>query len=198
MDTRFEALNRLPLERIHRRVVSEVRTKVRIKADAEDFVQEAWLRVLESIPEDGSLPELLVAPCASAGMDPEDDTLEGRVVRALVRSARSIGFNAYRARCRQKELLRQYRRERPAPPDLRKELDRKEEQERVRKILQGLSPTRQQLLRMSANGFSYAEIAEAIGAKPESVGRRLTLARAAFEVSRRGIEGEQRGGTRAA
>lgn len=119
---------------------------------AEDLAQEAFVRLLER--------EL-----------PEDDA------RAWIFAvATNLARDHARTRRRRHRLLeeRQVRADSPAWPD--HEVERAERIEAVRRALAALSPRDRQMLLMREEGFSYREIAEAVGVLPGSVGTLIARA----------------------
>jgi RNA polymerase sigma factor (sigma-70 family) len=66
----------------------------------------------------------------------------------------------------------------PSPPDVA--LERTEAVERVRRVLAELDDRERVLLLLREEGFSYKELAEAVGVQPSSVGTLLVRARRRF------------------
>lgn len=68
-----------------------------------------------------------------------------------------------------------------APDDPLDEVLRAERRTQVRAALARLKPFHAQILTLRSSGMSYQEVADALGVKVTSVGRRLARAEAAFE-----------------
>lgn len=66
------------------------------------------------------------------------------------------------------------------PPDAQETLEREERVGRVRAVLDGLPERDRTLLLMREEGFSYGEIADAVGVKASSVGTLLARAQTRF------------------
>jgi RNA polymerase sigma factor (sigma-70 family) len=121
---------------------------------AEDVAQEALVRLFTH-EVDGPTPALRVWAFKTA--------------THLVR-------DRYRVEENRKRLL-QANPVSPTPterPDRR--LERKEERERVRSALEALSPRDREILLMRYEGFSYKDVAEAVGVASTSVGTLLARA----------------------
>jgi RNA polymerase sigma-70 factor (ECF subfamily) len=69
------------------------------------------------------------------------------------------------------------------------EVERVEERSRVRAVLAEMKARDAQLLLLRHTGLSYAEVAEAVGVAPSSVGTLLARAESAFEKRYRELEG---------
>jgi RNA polymerase sigma-70 factor (ECF subfamily) len=108
----------------------------------------------------------------------------------LYRVATNLGYNALRARKR-RQTYESRALEDGSPPDPAEEVERRQERERVRMALASLKPRQAQLLTLRHSGLAYAEIAEALGVAPASVG--TLLARAEAEFERKYLELEQLG-----
>ncbi len=106
----------------------------------------------------------------------------------LYRVAANLGLNALRAagrRRRYEEQAGHLALERAAGPDPQAEAERTEEQERVRRTLARLKPRAARLLLLRHSGLSYAELAQAVGVAPGSVGALLARAEREFEQAYR-------------
>jgi RNA polymerase sigma-70 factor (ECF subfamily) len=103
----------------------------------------------------------------------------------LYRVATNLGFNAMRARNRRKlyedeagfQALEESQYWDPA-----KEIELRQERELVRYTLSRMKPRSAQILILRYSGCSYAEIAEAAGVSPTSVGALLARAEREFEA----------------
>lgn len=102
----------------------------------------------------------------------------------LYRTATNLGLNALRARGRRQRYeedagawaLNSRQEWDPAV-----ELEKSQERQRVRQILAQMKPRSAQLLLLRHSGFSYQEIAEALGIAPGTVGKLLERAEKDFE-----------------
>lgn len=123
---------------------------------AEDAAQEAFVRLTEqSLPEDEARPWLF--------------TVATNLIRDRARKAsrhRRLEPHVPRTKA-------------PVPPDLSTE--RKERIRMVREALDQLADRDQTMLLMREEGFKYAEIAEAVGVAPGSVGTLLARAARRFQ-----------------
>lgn len=104
----------------------------------------------------------------------------------LYRVATNLGFNALRSRKRrqryEEEAGLQFLEERDDPAwDPAEALERDQSRTQVRRALAEIKPRSAQLLILRYSGLSYAEIADAAGVKPGSVGTLLARAEAEFE-----------------
>ncbi len=100
----------------------------------------------------------------------------------LYRTATRLGIDSLRAEARRGRYEHEAgvgTRERGEPDPLEGVLGR-ERRMQVRKVLASLRPEQAQLLILRASGFSYQELAGALGVKTGSVGTMLTRAEAAF------------------
>ncbi len=102
----------------------------------------------------------------------------------LYRTATRLGFDSLRS------LARRKRHESDAgglfghgtaPADPLEAVLHAERQRNIRKALVKLKPIEAQVLALRASGFSYREVAEAVGVKEQSIGRLLARAEEAFE-----------------
>jgi RNA polymerase sigma-70 factor (ECF subfamily) len=102
----------------------------------------------------------------------------------LYRVATNLGLNALRARKRRQSYEAQAGHldiQANAPGDPADEVERAHEGSRVRLVLAQMKPRSAQLLVLRHSGFSYAEIAAALGVAPGSVGVLLARAEKEFE-----------------
>ena len=109
----------------------------------------------------------------------QDDNLLGW----LYRVATNLGLNALRSRQRRQEReTRVTRWEAAARSDNPVEqVERRLEQQRVRKVLRQMKSRDARLLILRHSGLTYAEVAEALQSNPNSIGKLLSRAEAAFE-----------------
>jgi RNA polymerase sigma-70 factor (ECF subfamily) len=130
--------------------------------EAEDLTQEVFLRL-----HAGKL----------SGADPS-------IGGWLYRVATNLGFNAVRSRRRRaNRLLRWARLDwplRPDAPSAAAEAERRDDADLIRQALAHLSERDRTALILRYSGVSYAEIADAIGVKPNSVGTILVRAERAL------------------
>jgi RNA polymerase sigma-70 factor (ECF subfamily) len=161
-DAEFEALFLAQYDGIYRFLFRIVGSR----QDAEDLVQETFLRLLHQRFPQG----------------------RHHNVRAwLYRVATNLAYNALRGRTRQE------RRQEAAyqsalseqPSDPAEVALRSEEREVVRRVLAGLPLRQAQLLLLRYAGLSYRELAEVTHVAPGSVGTLLARAEAAFEATYR-------------
>jgi RNA polymerase sigma-70 factor, ECF subfamily len=132
---------------------------------AEDLAQEVFVRALETPPANPR-PWLFAVALNLARDDGRRGVRQGRRLEAL--RAETDGAAAL-------------------PPDA--ELEREEKVAAVRAALAQLSDRDREALLLKAEGFSYAEIASALGMAPGAVGTTLARAR------RRLVETYRAGGT---
>lgn len=119
---------------------------------ADDLAQEAFTRLLRHpLPEREAKPWLFT------------------VATNLVR-------DAARKSSRRERLLQIHRPVAQAPAVADDLLERGEEISEVRRVLEQLRPRDRQLLLMREEGFSYEEMAQAVGVAPSSVGTLLARA----------------------
>jgi RNA polymerase sigma-70 factor (ECF subfamily) len=107
----------------------------------------------------------------------------------LYRVATNLGLNTLRARKRRQRYEQQagsLALETAATSDPAMRLERSQDQESVRTALSKMKPRAAQILLLRHSGLSYAEIAEAVGVAPGSVGK--LLARAEREFEKRYVE----------
>ncbi|MDH5589272.1 MAG: sigma-70 family RNA polymerase sigma factor [Gemmatimonadota bacterium] len=108
----------------------------------------------------------------------------------LFRTATNVVRDRYRVEGNRRRLL-EANPVRPSPSDGPDErLEREERREDVRRALDRLGDRDQEILLMRYEGFSYREIAEAIGVAATSVGTLLARAEARFATSYRGREAD--------
>lgn len=138
---------------------------VRLTGDpgvAEDASQEAFIRLVERLPDEAENPRAWLYTVAT---NAARDTL--------------------RERTRRGRLLREKadRVPRPRPrPDPSEELGRRETRRRVRRALDRLPERDRTMLLMREEGFRHREIAEAVGTTTKSVG--TMIARALEKLAR--------------
>ncbi|MBI2864110.1 MAG: sigma-70 family RNA polymerase sigma factor [Chloroflexi bacterium] len=102
----------------------------------------------------------------------------------LYRVATNLGFNSLRSRQRQRNRLDRLAHERPehgSGSDPGVEVLRQEERDAVRQILATLPERQAACLTLRQMGLSYAEIAQAVGVSPGSVGTLLARAECTFK-----------------
>jgi RNA polymerase sigma-70 factor (ECF subfamily) len=114
---------------------------------------------------------------------PLDDTNR---IGWLYRVATNLGFNALRARKRRRQYEDQaglHMLEQNSSVDPAQDLERRLEQQRVRRTLQSIKPRSARILLLRYSGLSYAEIAAALELSAGSVGTLLARAEKEFEES---------------
>ncbi len=110
----------------------------------------------------------------------------------LYRVATNTGLNALRSaqrRRRYEEAAEILTLQRTVPLDPASEVERREEQSRVRQVLSQMNTRTAQLLILRHSGLSYAEIAAALNLAPGSIGTLLARAEKEFERRYRAQEG---------
>jgi RNA polymerase sigma factor (sigma-70 family) len=121
---------------------------------------------------------------------------EGNVAGWLYRTATNLGIDALRRDARRRdyehEAARAARQAAPRGGAL-EELVRDEQRRKVRQVLARLKPVQAQALILRAGGFSYHEVAAALGVKRVSVGTLLVRAEQAFRKHYRAAHGENTG-----
>jgi RNA polymerase sigma-70 factor (ECF subfamily) len=138
-------------------------------AEAQDLALEAFWRLHRRGP--------LVNPAGAGSSGTESGAWLNRV-------AVNLGLNALRARQRRRRYESQaglQALEQDAPADPAFTLEQAEERQRVRAALAKMKPRSASLLVLRHSGFSYAEIAAALGVAVSSVGSFLARAEAEFE-----------------
>jgi len=131
------------------------------RAQAEDLTVETFWRLWERAPR-------------------RRENLGGWLYRVAMR----LGYNALRAAHRRDryELQAGYEAlELNSPPEPSRALELKQERAQVRTVLAAMKERDAQLLILRHSGFSYREIAKALGVEPGSVGTLLARAEAEFE-----------------
>ena len=109
----------------------------------------------------------------------------------LHRVATNLGRNAVRARRRRQryeEAAGALKLRRAVPVDPADEVERRENQGRVRQVLSRMRPRRAQILILRHTDHTYAEIADILGVAPGSVGTMLARAERDFERRYRALE----------
>jgi RNA polymerase sigma-70 factor (ECF subfamily) len=102
----------------------------------------------------------------------------------LYRVAVHLGYNALRSRKRRGRYEHAAGAQAAEASELSTpevQVEQRLERERVRRILARMRPRSAQLLVLRHSGLSYAEVAEALGTKPSSVGTLLARAEKEFE-----------------
>ncbi len=120
---------------------------------ADDLAQEAFFRLLDR------------------GVQGEEPGLKVWLFR--------VATNLVRDRARTRETRRRLLSALPPPdpvPGPDREMERQERARQVRLALEELSPRDQEMLLLRQEGFSYKEIADAVGVAPGSVGTMLARA----------------------
>lgn len=146
----------------HGRVVSVLFRLTANRMEAEELAQEVFWKLYRR----RSLP----AP-------------EGNVAGWLYRTATNLGIDALRRSTRRRDYESEAARASAQAAPARgpfEELARGEKRRRVRAVLARLKPVQAQALILRASGFSYDEVAEALGVKRVSVGTLLLRAEDAF------------------
>jgi RNA polymerase sigma-70 factor (ECF subfamily) len=152
------------------------------REEAEDLTQETFLRLHRS-------PELW------KGLQPEPR--EHNVRAWLYRVATNLAYNALRSQQRRTRredvVLGQTLSAGRSDPDPVEVAERDDERAAVRRALAALPERQAQLLLMRHAGFSYRELAEALGIAAGSVGTSLVRAEAAFEKVYQNLRGSEGG-----
>lgn len=110
----------------------------------------------------------------------EEQNLGGWLYRVVTR----LGYNALRTRRRQQLYESQAANglNASAAEDAEASLERRQQAQQVRSVLQKMKPRTARLLALRSAGFSYAEIAAALEVPPSSVGTLLARAEREFEA----------------
>jgi RNA polymerase sigma-70 factor (ECF subfamily) len=138
---------------------------------AEDVAQEAFVRMLDR---------------AVAGEPPALRVWLFKVATHLIRDRWRVSTN-------RKRLLEIHPVTPGTAPDPEAEVVRREEVAGVRRALEGLDARDRELLLMREEGFSYREIAEAVGVSSTSVGTLLVRAQKRFTDAWEEREASERG-----
>jgi RNA polymerase sigma-70 factor (ECF subfamily) len=126
---------------------------------AADIAQDAFLRLLEhDLPRDEVRPWIFVV-------------------------ATNLARDRVRKRERRRRLLVANQEPRNTASSAQEDLERAERIESVRNALEHLSERDRQMLLMREEGFRYAEIAEAVGVRPTSVGALVARALKRFSAA---------------
>ena len=131
------------------------------RAQAEDLTVEAFWRLWERAPQ-------------------HRENLGGWLYRVAMR----LGYNALRAARRREGYELQAGREaleQNTSPEPSRMVEQQQERTQVRAVLGAMKDRDAQLLILRHSGFSYREIADALGVAPGSVGTLLARAEAEFE-----------------
>jgi RNA polymerase sigma-70 factor (ECF subfamily) len=110
----------------------------------------------------------------------------------LYRVATNLGLNALRSRKRREQYELEAGRstlEASHPENPSMQVERAEERQKVRGVLAKMKSRSAKILVLRHSGLSYAEIANAIGVSPNSVGKLLSRAEKDFERRYRALEG---------
>lgn len=145
------------------RIVSILRRLLGDQGHAEDVANEVFLRLYRrGVPMDAN----------------------SNVPGWLYRSAMNLGIDQLRARNRRDRYEQEAARDEARAHHAESGLDhvlRAERQRRVRAVLAELKPEQAELLLSRATGHSYRELAARLDLEPNSVGKLLVRAEAAFE-----------------
>ena len=123
---------------------------------------------------------------------PRDTT---RLRSWLYRVATNLGLNAIRARQRRRRYQEEaevLRLQLASSTDPAAEIERRETQQRVHRVLASMRPRAARLLLLRHSGLSYAEIAALLEIAPGSVGTMLARAEKTFERRYRALEADER------
>jgi RNA polymerase sigma-70 factor, ECF subfamily len=112
----------------------------------------------------------------------------GSLAGWLYRVAANLGYNALRSQQRRLEYERRSMEWYPeaANQDPQHIFEQAEERRQVRRILARMKPRSAKILVLRHSGLSYAEIADAVGVSPGSVGTLLARAEREFEKYHQG------------
>jgi RNA polymerase sigma-70 factor (ECF subfamily) len=109
----------------------------------------------------------------------------------LYRVAMNVGYNALRAEGRRRKREQASSPRVSDTPSAEATATKHETQRQVRAALSRMKPRSAQMLLMRQMGFSYRELAEAVGIAPGSVGTLLNRAGEAFRKAYREVTGEE-------
>lgn len=112
----------------------------------------------------------------------------------LLKVVTNLAYNALRSNRRRDHREDKVFDDRPAAPDPADAAVRRDDQERVRRVLQQLPERQATLLLLRHAGLSYGELASALGVAPGSVGTLLARAHAAFASAYREANAGSDGG----
>jgi RNA polymerase sigma-70 factor (ECF subfamily) len=143
------------------------------RAEAEDLALEVFWRLYRQAPS--LLPN-------------------GNVGGWLYRVASNLGLNALRSQKRRsvyEEQAGKYALENSRAPDPSREVERSEDQARVRAVLAQMKARDARLLILRHSGLSYAEVAGALDLATGSIGTLLTRAEKDFAERYRKLEGKR-------
>lgn len=143
------------------------------RAEAEDLALEAFWRLYRQAPR--LMPN-------------------GNVGGWLYRVATNLGLNALRSKKRRnayEEQAGKHALESNPAPDPSAEVERVEDQARVRAVLAKMKPRDARLLILRHSGLSYAEVAAALDRAPGSIGTLLARAENDFAARYRKLEGKR-------
>jgi RNA polymerase sigma-70 factor (ECF subfamily) len=170
------------------RTTQDVKTADTAEQAFEAAFQENWRRVVgvlsQLVGDGGEAEDLALETFWRLHDNPPPQATPDSLRGWLYRVATNLGLNALRARQRRQRYETHAGaldlQERPVD-DPAQEVERRQERERVRQALAGLKPRSAQLLLLRHSGFSYAEMAAALGLAPGSVGTLLARAEVEFE-----------------
>jgi RNA polymerase sigma factor (sigma-70 family) len=104
------------------------------------------------------------------------------------KTATHLVRDRYRVEENRRRLLRVHPVEPPTGEGPERRVERRESEERARAALAELAPRDQEMLLMRYEGFSYREIADAVGVAATSVGTLLARAERRFQEAFTGVE----------
>lgn len=187
------------------RVVGILRRVVGDAGRAEELASEVFLKLYRRaemglardtapIAALGSVERSALAPNGGDGWAVGGDG-GGNLVGWLYRTATNLGIDALRAGSRRTRFEQDAARDGGARAAIAEDgyerTLRGERQRRVRTVLGELRVAQAQLLFLRAEGFSYRELAEALGVEASSVGTLLVRAEAAFAERYQELFGEE-------
>jgi RNA polymerase sigma-70 factor (ECF subfamily) len=161
----------------------------------QDAIAEHWAGVCRLLcsfvgdPDDAQDLALDVF-CRLHTSPPQDPT---KIRSWLYRVASNVGLNALRARKRRRryeEAAGRFQLQRTTGLDPSVEVQRRDARAQVRAVLVRMGPRRARLLLLRYAGLSYAELADALGVAPGSVGTLLARAEKEFERRYRAMEAD--------